>query len=584
MVSWLPLLLLLCQITRHHSTASSCLPPASTSTSKETVLTFVHSIEAAVNRTKVHLLASWAWHKIPLAWQTEEASDSSTFQEITGTNLASNVDEENQQQEQAEEEDQQQQEEKEKEEKEEEQQVQEQQEKQKIILRSVEVTTHTSPRALLAILNDVCVDKRDHVQCFALLREMTRHTSLHATTVGDEPSNAGGRAESLLLTVSVHGAGPVGLFMTNALLSQLGHQAVDVIVFETRVNQQTGRKVPYERQWLTSLELNDFTGVIDPRVSAIVHSLTTKGGDVSIPIAMLETLLLISSRDLGARFVLMDGGNDEAIDNIMCKVDLALDATGNKLSANAVERSTVVFQQEGLTNTMFQHPTLNHALTPPSIAFDKKHSRYSPIGNESHPFKLTLTKILDIPIDIVERLQNITTKVCDWSTCGQFFLFVGALPVDINSAVLIVGLRRHGARAFRRVLKNQPNGMPVSEIPLHLLDHVHTNFRFVLQFLRDACGKVCRVSSAFSVDPFLYSPALYSAESQPNWRRGRGISSVCTEGSSRQTTPWMRIGDSCWTGDPTLSTGLGKHLQMVHEVVDNLKKYVANGVAPLREY
>jgi hypothetical protein len=139
---------------------------------------------------------------------------------------------------------------------------------------------------------------------------------------------------------------------------------------------------------------------------------------------------------------------------------------------------------------------------------------------------------------------------------------------------LLVGLRRHGALAFRLFLKNQPNGLLVSEIPLQLLDHVESNFRSVLNFLRDACGNVCRVSSAFNVNPYLYSPALYSADSLPNWRSGSNARSVCTEGSRRAPAPaWVRIGDSCWTGDPTLSSGLGRHLQMVNEVVDDLKKH-----------
>ena len=78
------------------------------------------------------------------------------------------------------------------------------------------------------------------------------------------------------------------------------------------------------------------------RVARIISGLVLDQVTASLPIAMLETLLLLSCRDLGVDFVLIDNDNDEnddkkkhvAMEKIMCEVDIAFDATGNQFSMN----------------------------------------------------------------------------------------------------------------------------------------------------------------------------------------------------------------------------------------------------------
>ena len=169
---------------------------------------------------------------------------------------------------------------------------------------------------------------------------------------------------------------------------------------------------------------------------------------------MLETLLLLSCRDLGVDFVLIDNDNDDkkkhvAMEKIMCEVDIAFDATGNQFSMNEPVSESI---DEKKNNTQVStHWTdrlfatgwpYDLMLEPPHFVVDYKTSRYSPITNDGHPYKLTMTKILGIPLRVKETLAQLSDGVCGWVTCGQFYLFQGSLPITVNSMVLLVGLRK----------------------------------------------------------------------------------------------------------------------------------------------
>ena len=84
---------------------------------------------------------------------------------------------------------------------------------------------------------------------------------------------------------------------------------------------------------------------------------------------MLETLLLLSCRDLGVDFVLIDNDNDDkkkhvAMEKIMCEVDIAFDATGNQFSMNEPVSESIDEKKNNAqvsthwTDLLFDHPTL----------------------------------------------------------------------------------------------------------------------------------------------------------------------------------------------------------------------------------
>ena len=377
-----------------------------------------------------------------------------------------------------------------------------------------------------------------------------------------------------VLTVAIHGAGPVGLFLANSLLATLGPTVVQVIVYENRVDPQNiGRKLPYNRQWLTSLDLELLVATIDPRVASILQNLAFgNGAKVSIPIAMLETLLLLSCRDLGIHFELI--GNNAtataaAIDEVMCNVDVAFDATGNRLVAPFAEtatRNTSIW----LLGSAFQK--LGSApLAPPQIRTDvyPNGAKHYPITKAGLPYALVCTKIIGIPLHLKSRLQSIVDE-CQWETCGQFYLWSGLLTTDVNSMILLVGLRESEARELRKSVGSlgmsrfaNPNGVVLSTlVNSDVLDltQMEVKFRQVLQFLSHACGDLCKISAPFEINPYIYSPPTRASPRI-------GAATTCAV-----TTEWVRVGDSCFVGDPTLSSGLGKHIQIVRQAVEEMKE------------
>merc|ERR1712205_180329 len=81
---------------------------------------------------------------------------------------------------------------------------------------------------------------------------------------------------------------------------------IKILYLETRA-QAPGVKKPYTRNWQAHLSLLHFRDRIDPRVLKILASMTedkdrpesSRAGFV-FPLNVIETLLMLSNRDLGA--------------------------------------------------------------------------------------------------------------------------------------------------------------------------------------------------------------------------------------------------------------------------------------------
>ena len=147
------------------------------------------------------------------------------------------------------------------------------------------------------------------------------------------------------VNVVVIGAGPVGLFLANALTEAQIRRSVDgsapppprirIVVFENRVHAE-GRKKPYTRTFMTAVSPSVSTGVIDPRIHDVTAALFGEG-PVSLPINFWETLLLLSNRDRGVRFIYGEFADYarflRAVPNL-----LVVDASGHRLQG--IDRGT----------------------------------------------------------------------------------------------------------------------------------------------------------------------------------------------------------------------------------------------------
>ena len=159
------------------------------------------------------------------------------------------------------------------------------------------------------------------------------------------------------LNVAIFGAGPVGLILANALLHlpQLNAAvSVRVLIFDNRTDDTESEalvnaagcrqctKRPYSRDWVTELPLDSFTGVVDPRITTVLSRLHN-GGQVSLPVNIIETLLLLSNREKGARIIYGPGAIHQRHWNALARVPglVAFDATGHRLDPLDRSRSDV---------------------------------------------------------------------------------------------------------------------------------------------------------------------------------------------------------------------------------------------------
>mmetsp|Transcript_4189 Transcript_4189/g.10125 ORF Transcript_4189/g.10125 Transcript_4189/m.10125 type:complete len:789 (+) Transcript_4189:259-2625(+) len=137
------------------------------------------------------------------------------------------------------------------------------------------------------------------------------------------------------LHVLIIGAGPVGLSLANALsmLSQRHPNLpkIRILIVETRADAP-GKKRPYTRNWQAHLALVQYSHH-DSRLKAIFNAMMGENGDnFVLPLNAIETLLLLSTKDLGAtRFLFGVNPHDLAEDLKAVSNLILVDATGHRL-------------------------------------------------------------------------------------------------------------------------------------------------------------------------------------------------------------------------------------------------------------
>ena len=103
------------------------------------------------------------------------------------------------------------------------------------------------------------------------------------------------------LNVVIIGAGPCGLYLANALKYRL-KTAVNVLVLDNHCDRKHYKK-PFSRRWLSNLPDDVFDLYFSDDMRKLVRSFG-KSGRNGLPINLIETLLLISSKQNGVKFYL----------------------------------------------------------------------------------------------------------------------------------------------------------------------------------------------------------------------------------------------------------------------------------------
>jgi len=144
------------------------------------------------------------------------------------------------------------------------------------------------------------------------------------------------------LHVVIVGAGPVGLMLGNAL-SVLQKKNIDIppikiLYLEARADAP-GVKKPYTRNWQAHLSLLHFRDRMDPRLMKIIGSMTVVKDEPEtstlgfvFPLNVIETLLMLSNRDLGAAKFLWGVNPLDVVEDLKKVPNLVVvDTTGHRL-------------------------------------------------------------------------------------------------------------------------------------------------------------------------------------------------------------------------------------------------------------
>lgn len=202
------------------------------------------------------------------------------------------------------------------------------------------------------------------------------------------------------LNVVIVGAGPIGLMLGNALSmlqKRSGVPPVKILYLETRADAP-GFKRPYTRNWQAHLSMLHFRNRLDPRLMKIVSSMTkfkdqyeSSNTGFVFPLNVIETLLLLSNRDLGAARFLWGVNPLDVVEDLKEIPNLVLvDATGHRL--DPLRRGSVCDGEErdACLEDVEETVILNHR-TPPPPTFPWVNEENKDFYEYSLTFKLDFT-------------------------------------------------------------------------------------------------------------------------------------------------------------------------------------------------
>lgn len=392
------------------------------------------------------------------------------------------------------------------------------------------------------------------------------------------------------LNVVIVGAGPMGLHLAHGLTSlALNRDGVErhirILVLENRI-QEPGHKKPYSRDWITDLHAEYFE-MVDPLLRQFLQ-LVHYTGKVRIPIRSLETLLLISARNHGVKFLYED---ERKYEQLLSQVPnlVVFDATGHRLDPLEIGNNDASFRplkwstagEHYLARSRHQKLKETDSLVHIAEEETARGRLLYPVTTQGRPYQAHMLKVNDFQYtpEHIAALRNqrfadnnmasTGTEYChgpqspcstrDASTCRMWCsrLFVWsaasfyrediaqrleeAAPKHLVLTALFASLSMHQADAISHLL---PRGSKVllQDLPLmELAEHP--------MLAQDGWGDLWRLLSTMpemgssQVNLFSYRPYLYRDPLVPGgWCK-------------KKRTPLLRVGDSLASGDPNLSTG-----------------------------
>lgn len=420
-----------------------------------------------------------------------------------------------------------------------------------------EITPGYDPGLYFPLIKQI----RDLHERFAYLNELTQEKtrsiladSFDETASEDMENEVRQVFSQQAMNVVILGAGLTGLALAN-MLKNTFKDKINILLLENRVFAQHYKK-PYSRNWLTNIPLSLLLGVMDKELTDVLGSLGTNGY-IGAPINIFETLMLLSCKTLGVKFLFRKSADISFLKE--ADLDMVFDATGNRYK----EISLDTFPDEQI-NTINADLVAGRQLAKNYARFGVTTEPCQDIQNinllaaenllvpvyKQEPIKTAMIKVTGIPIAFFEGLFS---SIQHANGDNRFYLWPGTLQNEINQALLIVNLTPPEFEALQSYILAP---ISIETFLANFEDWDILDKRFI-----DVLQKIAReVPTEYDVrlePPFLYEPYMLGYPQQ--WEKVNGA-------------PLIRIGDSIYNGHVKCGNGIGSHLMHIRYIHDALLK------------
>ena len=353
------------------------------------------------------------------------------------------------------------------------------------------------------------------------------------------------------LNVVIIGAGPCGLYLSNALKYQLTNK-INILVLDNHCDERHFKK-PFSRRWLTHLPMKYFEEYFDDDVGKLAGGFGTDGY-IGLPINLIETLLLISSKKNGVKFYFDHNFDYSDFNNSL--VDLIFDASGGRMQninqKMPSERDIEIeipnvdmnFGYAGTKNLPIKNLNSNGNF---SISLKEDGYYHYPHFNENRIFK-RMMKLTHVPISMHPNLMEFVRSLNN----NRFYIWKGMLASEINQLLVIINLTITEYNYLKPIISD----MQLLNIDLVGKALASGNLGSDLMDFFKLCaanhdGQICMNS------PFVSMPMVNLT---PLDKRINGV----------EVYP---VGDSLFQGNPKVGNGLGRHLNHIKKLVSTIASH-----------
>ena len=220
--------------------------------------------------------------------------------------------------------------------------------------------------------------------------------------------------DSETLNLVIIGGGVCGLFLAHSIKNWFGNQ-VNVLILDKRSRHLNTRE-SFKREWLTHIPANVFRIGKPTNIQPLLECFGTNGL-IGIPINILETILQLSCKAQGVKFLFLETFDYSNLNNDI--IDLVFDATGGRLKECSYSRSN---STELAVNIPKQNINLDYAgvkqlYNIPGVGKDYVEVVLKPFGDFHEPhiedskIWVHMVKLTSIPVNLMQTILEVIKKL-----------------------------------------------------------------------------------------------------------------------------------------------------------------------------